>query len=286
MWAELPGDAKRDWKRQWFGHELTPEAAFNIRGIGISEPLFNPNVHRPHGTGDWLIMLFHEAPRLDRFNPKPSHSAMTLILWPPRADQFYSWGKTPDTERHSWMHVEGSWVTQQVESQKLPVGKPFSLPDDSVMVESLTTMFEEMQLGINSDPVMLKNHFENWARCIRRQIHPSASARSIPQGLLSVRRQLDADFRRIPPLDELAQLAAMSRSHLCHRFRECFGSSISEYVIRKRMAAAQRMLYEVDVRPGEIAEAVGYPDIFQFSKQFKKSFGLSPSEYRKQAVRS
>jgi AraC-like DNA-binding protein len=286
MWGELPGDAKRDWKRQWFGHELTPEAAFNVRGIGISEPLFNPNVHRPHGTGDWLIMLFQEAPRLDRFNPKPSHPAMTLILWPPGAEQFYSWEKTPDTERHSWMHVEGSWVTHQVESQKLPVGKPFSLPDDSVMVESLTTMFEEIQLGINSDPVMLKNHFENWARGIRRQIHPSASARSIPQGLLSVRRQLDADFRRIPPLDELAQLAAMSRSHLCHRFRECFGSSISEYVIRKRMAVAQRMLYEVDARPGEIAEAVGYPDIFQFSKQFKKSFGLSPSEYRKREVRS
>ena len=286
MWGELPGDAKRDWKRQWFGHELTPEAAFNVRGIGIGEPLFNPNVQRPHGTGDWLIMLFQEAPRLDRFNPKPSHPAMTLILWPPGAEQFYSWGKTPDTERHSWMHAEGSWLTQQVESQKLPVGKPFSLPDDSVMVESLTTMFEEMQLGINSDPVMLKNHFENWARGIRRQIHPSASARSIPQGLLSVRRQLDADFRRIPPLDELAQLAAMSRSHLCHRFRECFGSSISEYVIRKRMAVAQRMLYEVDARPGEIAEAVGYPDIFQFSKQFKKSFGLSPSEYRKREVRS
>jgi AraC-like DNA-binding protein len=286
MWGELPGDAKRDWKRQWFGHELTPEAAFNVRGIGISEPLFNPNVHRPHGTGDWLIMLFQEAPRLDRFNPKPSHPAMTLILWPPGAEQFYSWEKTPDTERHSWMHVEGSWVTHQVESPTLPVGKPFSLPDDSVMVESLTTMFEEMQLGINSDPVMLKNHFENWARGIRRQIHPSASARSIPQGLLSVRRQLDADFRRIPPLDELAQLAAMSRSHLCHRFRECFGSSISEYVIRKRMAVAQRMLYEVDARPGEIAEAVGYPDIFQFSKQFKKSFGLSPSEYRKREVRS
>lgn len=281
MWGELPGDAKRDWKRQWFGHELTPEAAFNVRGIGIGEPLFNPNVHRPHGTGDWLIMLFQEAPRLDRFNPKPSHPAMTLILWPPRAEQFYSWGKTPDAERHSWMHVEGSWVTQQVESQKLPVGKPFSLPDDSVMVESLTTMFEEMQLGINSDPVMLKNHFENWARGIRRQIHPSASARSIPQGLLSVRRQLDADFRRIPPLDELAQLAAMSRSHLCHRFRECFGSSISEYVIRKRMAVAQRMLFEIDARPGEIAEATGYPDIYQFSKQFKKSFGVSPTAYRK-----
>lgn len=46
------------------------------------------------------------------------------------------------------------------------------------------------------------------------------------------------------------------------------------------MAAAQRLLFEIHLRPGEIAEAVGYPDVFQFSKQFKKTFGMSPSEYR------
>lgn len=284
MWGESTGDEDQDWQRQWFGHELTPEAAFNVRGIGIREPLFNPDVYRPRGTGDWLIMLFHSAPRLDRFSSLASHEAMSLVLWPPGAEQFYSWGETAVTERHTWMHVEGSWVTDQVNTMELPVGEPFTLPDDSVMAENLSAMLSEMQLGVNSDPVILKNHFENWARGIRRQIQPSDSTAMIPQPLLRVRRQLDADYRRIPPLDELAELAAMSRSHLCHRFRECFGSSISEYVIRKRMAAAQRMLYEVNLRPGEIADAIGYPDIFQFSKQFKKSFGVSPSEYRKSFI--
>ena len=37
MWSELPTDESRTWERQWFGHELTPEAAFNIRGIGIRD---------------------------------------------------------------------------------------------------------------------------------------------------------------------------------------------------------------------------------------------------------
>jgi len=284
MWGELPGDHDRDWQRQWFGHELIPEAAFNIRGIGIREPLFNPDVHRPLGTGDWLIMLFHSPPRLDRLSPIASHEPMTLILWPPGAEQFYSWGETAEIERHSWMHIEGSWVTEQVNNMELPVSEPFTLPDDSVMLENLSAMLTEIQLGVDSDPVILKNHFENWARGIRRQVQHADSTAIVPPPLLRVRRQLDADYRRIPPLDELAELAAMSRSHLCHRFRKCFGSSISEYVIRKRMAAAQRMLYEVNLRPGEIADAVGYTDIFQFSKQFKKTFGVSPSEYRKNIV--
>ncbi|MEM0970742.1 MAG: AraC family transcriptional regulator, partial [Verrucomicrobiota bacterium] len=284
MWAELPEDEHRTWQRQWFGHELVPEAAFNVRGIGIREPLFNPNVSRPMGTGDWLIMLFHKAPRLEPHSAAPSHGPKTLVLWPPGAAQFYSWGKAEAKEPHSWIHVEGTWVAQQVETLDLPVNTPFSVPDETVMISSLVALFREMQLGPLTDRVILQNLFENFARGIRRQLQPETTTSLVPPAVLRVRRQLDADFRRIPPLDELAELAAMSRSHLCHRFRECFGSSISEYVIRKRMAAAQRMLYEVDLRPGEIAEAVGYPDIFQFSKQFKKTFGVSPTDYRKREI--
>ena len=186
------------------------------------------------------------------------------------------------------MHVEGTWVKQQIEAMELPIAVPFQLSDpstgsgeaESVMVSALTALLEEVRRGEQADGVILQNHFENWARGIRRQLRPR-EATDIPSSLVRVRRQLDADFRRIPPLDELSELAAMSRSHLCHRFKECYGSSISEYVIRKRMAAAQRMLYDPDLRPGEIAEAVGYPDIYQFSKQFKKSFGVSPTQYRK-----
>ncbi len=49
-----------------------------------------------------------------------------------------------------------------------------------------------------------------------------------------------------------------------------FGTTISSYVVRKRMSTAQQLLFNLDMRPGEIPEAVGYPDIFQFSKQARK----------------
>jgi len=120
MWHDLPANEDRDWERQWFGLELQPEAAFNVRGIGIREPLFNPNVHRPFGTGDWLIMLFHHAPRLEPENPNPSAPPNTLMIWPPRHEQFYSWGEATEIEAHSWMHVEGTWVIQQIEALELP----------------------------------------------------------------------------------------------------------------------------------------------------------------------
>ena len=76
-------------------------------------------------------------------------------------------------------------------------------------------------------------------------------------------------------------MAGMSNSHLCHEFRNAFDTNIRKYIIRKRMSVAQHMLYDVNLRINEIADSVGYPDIYQFSKQFKKTFGVSPTQYRK-----
>ena len=285
MWRPLEPDLERDWERQWFGHELNTEAVFNIRGIGIREPMFNANVNRPAGTGDWLMMLFHEAARLDSERVDASVDPMTLVIWEPGVPQFYSWVKAAGQEPHSWMHVEGTSVLRLIRTLGLPRNVPFVLPDASVMDGALARMLEEMRED-HPDKVILQNLFENWARGVRRQTQPVESARNVSPALLRIRRYLDSDFRRIPPLDELAEMAAMSRSHLCHQFKECYGSSISEYVIRKRMAAAQRLLYDLELRPGDIAEAVGYPDIYQFSKQFKKSFGISPTRYRREQVQS
>ena len=83
------------------------------------------------------------------------------------------------------------------------------------------------------------------------------------------------------PLDDLAKIASMSRSHLSHLFCKVFGTTISRYVIRKRKSVTERLLYDLSIRPGEIEKEVVYPDIYQFSKQFKKAFGVSPTEYRK-----
>ena len=276
MWRTLPQGDDPGWKRQWFGNELDAGAVFNVRGIGIREPMFNADVHRPIGTGDWLIMFFHLPARLRRGEAEPSVGANTLILWPPGAEQFYSFGRVADVEPHSWMHVEGSWVAAQVEENLLPVGTPIALKDDTLVVAALESMMAELTGHDVPDRIILGNHLQNWARSVARSLQTRDPQHRIPAALLAV----------LPVLDDLAAIAGMSRSHLCHQFRRFFGTTISRYVVRKRMSLAERLLYDVKLRPGEIARAVGYPDIYQFSKQFKKTFGVSPTRYRRQHARA
>lgn len=280
MWRALPQGDDPGWKRQWFGNELDTDALFNVRGIGIREPMFNADVCRPVGTGDWLIMFFHRAARLERDDPRPSAPAGTLVLWPPGAPQFYSWGGEPDVEPHSWIHAEGAWIAAQVEDTGLPTNRPIQLADGSTFVSALEAIMDEMTRHDDPDPVILRNLFQNWARSTARALNERDPERRVPAGLVRVRAHLDEHFTATPVLDRLAEIAGMSRSHLCHQFRRHFGTTISRYAIRKRMSTAERLLYDMAMRPGDIARAVGYPDIYQFSKQFKKSFGTSPTKYR------
>ena len=282
MWNAIPTGADVDWQRQWFGHELDPQAVFNVRGIGIREPLFNADVHRPMGTGDWLIMLFHAPARLKPNHADPSIPGNTLILWPPGAPQFYSWGESPAIEPHSWMHVEGAWVQQEVSANMLPVNQPVQVSNSGIMDDTLTLLLKEMQQGTSADSVILQNLFQIWARSVGRELNTSDTVARVSPALLRVQNHLDEHYNQPYTLDELATLAGMSRSHLCHQFRDAFDSTIGQYVIRKRMSVAQRMLYDVNLRISEIAETVGYSDIYQFSKQFKKSFGVSPTKYREE----
>ena len=44
---------------------------------------------------------------------------------------------------------------------------------------------------------------------------------------------------------------------------------------------ARTLLLEYGYRPGEAAQAVGYADIFSFSRMFKRRYGVSPSALRR-----
>lgn len=59
------------------------------------------------------------------------------------------------------------------------------------------------------------------------------------------------------------------------------GLSIQEYLMQYRMKSAMKLMEDPALSIQYISFAVGYNDIFTFSKAFKKHVGQSPSEYRK-----
>ena len=82
-------------------------------------------------------------------------------------------------------------------------------------------------------------------------------------------------------IDELSKLVNLSPSRFQVVYKNIFGISPIDDLIKARVAAAKNMLCVLDTPVFEIARALGYNNQFHFIRQFKKQTGFSPTEYRK-----
>ena len=65
-------------------------------------------------------------------------------------------------------------------------------------------------------------------------------------------------------------------------FRKEFGISVMEYVMKKRLAQAEKLLRETDHSIKEVAALSGFPDTEYFSRCFKKMHGCPPGQWKKE----
>jgi len=81
-------------------------------------------------------------------------------------------------------------------------------------------------------------------------------------------------------LATLSENLGFSSSYLTKIFNKIEGTTPSKYIRDYRMSIAKQLLSEPGASVNTVSTAVGYPDPFHFSKTFKQTFGVSPSEYR------
>ncbi len=85
-------------------------------------------------------------------------------------------------------------------------------------------------------------------------------------------------------LARVADVFRVSTSHISRVFRAEMGRTFQEYVVHRRVSTARRMLVEDDRPVVDVAASVGYGDVHSLIRAFKKSYGVTPSEFRRQAV--
>lgn len=103
-------------------------------------------------------------------------------------------------------------------------------------------------------------------------------------GVRRARALLEADVARNVPLRELARAAGLSPWHLVRAFREQLGQTPQVYQRTLRVKRAQQLLAG-PLPLAEVALACGFTDQSHLTKQFTRTFGITPGEYRRAAVR-
>jgi AraC-like DNA-binding protein len=81
-------------------------------------------------------------------------------------------------------------------------------------------------------------------------------------------------------LDDLANVAGVSRFHFHRQFRKSLGVTPHEYVLRVRIERAKGLLTDSDLSVGEVSGAVGFADQSHFSNTFRKLTAMTPRSFR------
>lgn len=103
----------------------------------------------------------------------------------------------------------------------------------------------------------------------------------IPANIACAVHYIEENISKSLTLSEIARQANLSKYHFTRMFKRLTGFSPLEYVIIMRMHKAKKLLEENEISISGIAEEVGYLDLRNFDRRFKKHTGLTPSMYRK-----
>jgi AraC-like DNA-binding protein len=156
--------------------------------------------------------------------------------------------------------------------QTAPVNKFYEL------FQSLRHHFEhpgpDTQLQLRADMLLLI-----------RLIHQATTTNGIKHGtpnadlVLQAVAYIEEHFAEKMTVPALARKALLSPKYFGTQFKQATGLSISQYILQVRIERAKTLLQRHTMSIQQIAQQVGFEDVYYFSKAFKSMEGLSPSRY-------
>ena len=102
-----------------------------------------------------------------------------------------------------------------------------------------------------------------------------------PSFLKDVYKYIENNYTRKLCLDETEKRARLSKYHFCRVFKTLTGQTVMKYVNNVRIEKAKELLRKSLFSITEICFQVGFANLSNFNRTFKKVSGMAPSEYRK-----
>lgn len=246
--------------------------------------------HKSHSDYDlWLITAGSVQINVDGIE----HTANTgdVIFFYP--DMPYMATTTEELCRFVYMHFDFS-----IAEQKRILGE-FQLPGivPGNLIQEETTLFAssyrrfKQNKGTSGNPLYLKAtlllviakilelHGQGLYTGEFLQNRKTQKSEGSLDVLQNVFQYVEANLHRAIRVNELAAVAGVSEKYFISLFKKILGITPGQYINQIKMNRARDYLYEKKYTIQQIAEFLGYPDAFTFSKAFKKMYNVPPSKF-------
>ena len=146
---------------------------------------------------------------------------------------------------------------------------------------------EALRLKI-TDYILKPVNYEEFGACIDnlkialfRQQLPQEETQGEERPIMTITRYLQEHLNEDISLSILAEEFHLSAQYISQLFKSEIGVNFLAYLTNIRMERAKKLLLSTALSIGEISEQLGFGDYRVFTKVFKKSEGVTPSQYRR-----
>ena len=146
---------------------------------------------------------------------------------------------------------------------------------------------EALRLKI-TDYILKPVNYEEFGACIDnlkialfRQQLPQEETQGEERPIMAITRYLQEHLNEDISLSILAEEFHLSAQYISQLFKSEIGVNFLAYLTNIRMERAKKLLLSTALSIGEISEQLGFGDYRVFTKVFKKSEGVTPSQYRR-----
>jgi AraC family transcriptional regulator len=110
----------------------------------------------------------------------------------------------------------------------------------------------------------------------------NSSVEPLPSRILRrIRDRIDAELDTELSLASLAKESGYSREHFLRMFRVATGITPHQYVLERRLSAAQQLLRQSKMLPADIAFKCGFSSQTHMNDVFRERLGVTPLQYRR-----
>ena len=95
-----------------------------------------------------------------------------------------------------------------------------------------------------------------------------------------IKDYIDRNYKKDISAKDVAGILGYSDVYFSKVFKQLFDDNFINYLTKIRIDRAKLLLKDVSFNIKEVGKSVGYADSNYFTKVFKRSIGISPSEYR------
>ena len=120
-----------------------------------------------------------------------------------------------------------------------------------------------------------------FARHLSGETSREAGAHNLePEAVSRAKEFIQSHAGETITFDEVVRRVGVSRFHFCKIFKKATGITLTEYVAQTRVLKAKVLLADFSLRISDVLFLAGFGSVPQFNNVFRRSTGMSPTEYR------